>query len=269
MSRAAWWWASSKAPDTVAVGLLPPDVIDPGDQTYYQGEQIDLDVNNIGGAADSWTIDNLPPGLHTQEFTDRLRIYGTVSSTLLAPDVVKPSDQTYYVGQSFDFYIDNIGGAADSWMITGLPNGLQTQSFPGYLRVYGTIQSGVAAPDVLAPSDQTYYIGQTITPLVINNIGGAADSWTATPLPSGLSVTNETATSITISGRVEGSANTGPSIINPGNQTVTVGVPYSLTIYNVGGPIDLPWYVDTDWLPTGLSVTEEDEYHIVISGTPT
>lgn len=80
MSRAAWWWASDKAVTVEAPPALdPPDVVSPGDQTYYVGEVIDLTINNAGGAASSWTVGDLPSGLTTDEYPDRLHIHGTVT----------------------------------------------------------------------------------------------------------------------------------------------------------------------------------------------
>ena len=61
-----------------------------------------------------------------------------------------------------------------------------------------------------------------------------------------------------------------PSITNPGPQTYDIGVPLTLTIHNIGGPIDQPdgWEIRVGWLPTGLSATDEGPYHLTISGTP-
>jgi Leucine-rich repeat (LRR) protein len=145
-------------------------------------------------------------------------------------------------------------------------------------------------PQVTAPGDRTAEVGAAITPFTVTAVGGTAPyTWSATALPTGLSIdpasgevsgtpTAAGAPTVTVAATDANSqqgtatftftvtaAPTAPSVANPGNKTATVGTAIpSFSLSATGGVAPITWAAVG--LPDGLSVNPTSG---AVSGTPT
>lgn len=102
------------------------------------------------------------------------------------PDIASPGDQTYYENEVINLVVWNNGGPATTWTAGPFPEGIYANTYSDRIEIKGA--HGV--PDIVAVSNQNYYIGQTID-LYVYNGAGAAESWQADQLPNGLSITEQ------------------------------------------------------------------------------
>ena len=121
------------------------------------------------------------------------------------------------------------------------------------------LEPPVLEPPVLAnPGNLTYQVGVSVN-LRIDNNGGAATTWDANALPIGLSITEEYDDHCIISGVPQ--ALIAPSVVDPGDQTWSVGNPKNLPLSNIGGPANLWEEVDN---PVNIRITESRDYSALI-----
>ena len=145
-------------------------------------------------------------------------------------------------------------------------------------------------PTVANPGDKSAVTGTAITPFTVSASGGTAPyAWSATGLPSGLSInpssgevtgTPTTAGPATVTVTAtdanahSGSATftitvtaapTPPSVTNPGNKSFPAGAAIApFTVTAIGGTEPYTW--SADGMPTGLSINPTSG---AVSGTPT
>lgn len=152
-----------------------------------------------------------------------------------------------------------------------------------------TITTAGTALSVTNPGSQSSAVGAAAN-LTVKAAGGTAPySWSASGLPAGLSIGSSTGTitgtattagtsnvtvtatdnagkaaSATFSWTVSSVTGTSPVLTNPGNQTVYIGKPVTLSLQAAGGT--KPYVFKATGLPAGLSINAATG---VITGSPT
>ena len=275
------------------------------------GLSIDSETGLISGTIEGWTASTTPysvtitvtdyapetPQVATQTF-DWTVTAGVASVTLTQPD-----DQANAAGDDVYLPIEAIdgGGYALTYTASGLPDGLRIDPNSG--EIYGTIANSAAsatpysvtvtASDGYAsdsvtftwtvgavrlenPGDQTSLDGETIAlELTATNAGTGTLSWSASGLPTGLSINTSTGE---ITGTIDNNANSSDpyvatvtvtdgtdsssqtfdwyvsrlTLTNPGNQTNLEGATVSLQLASTDH-VNTPTYSATN-LPSGLSL---------------
>ncbi|MFD6986168.1 putative Ig domain-containing protein [Streptomyces sp. NPDC059956] len=152
-----------------------------------------------------------------------------------------------------------------------------------------TITTASTALSVTNPGSQSSAVGAAANLTVKASRGTAPYAWTATGLPAGLSIGSATGTisgtattagtsnvtvtatdnagkaaSATFSWTVSTVTGTSPVLTNPGNQTVYIGKPVSLSLQATGGT--KPYAFKATGLPAGLSINGATG---AITGSPT
>ncbi len=207
-----------------------------------------------GTAPYTWSATGLPAGLAIASST------GTITGT---PTTAGSSNVTVTATDN----AGKTGSASFSWTIT----------------TAGTALS------VTNPGGQSSTVGAAAN-LTVKATGGTAPyAWSATGLPAGLSIGSATGTitgtattagtsnvtvtatdnagkaaSATFSWTVSTVTGTSPVLTNPGNQTVYIGKPVSLSLQATGGT--KPYAFKATGLPAGLSINAATG---VITGSPT
>ncbi len=275
------------------------------------GLSIDSETGLISGTIEGWTASSTPysvtitvtdyapatPQVATQTFNWTVTA-GAASVTLTQPDnqVSAAGDFAYLPLEATDG-----GGYALTYTASGLPSGLSID--PGTGEIYGTIANAAAsstpysitvtASDGQAsdsktftwtvgavrldnPGDQTSLDGDTVSlQLTAANAGTGTLSWSATGLPTGLSINASTGE---ISGTIDNNAHSADpyavsvtvtdgtdssvqafnwyvgrlALTNPGNQTNLEGATVSLQLTSTDH-VNAPTYSAAN-LPSGLSL---------------
>ncbi|WP_306215275.1 putative Ig domain-containing protein [Actinoplanes sp. RD1] len=227
-----------------------------------------------------------------------------------APVVASPGGQTSATGVAVSLAMKATGGKAPLvWSASALPAGLTINSSTGVVsgkptatgRYTTTVTAKDAAKltgkvsfswDVAAPLTLTnpgtlqVTAGQPLTKALTASGGTTPYAWSASGLPSGLTINASTgvitgtpatpaaaaAVSVTVTDAAKRSAaasfsllvDAAVQVVNPGNQRAVVGRSTSLTMKATGGKSPYTW--SATGLPTGLALTKSTG---LVSGTPT
>lgn len=252
---AVFAWAIIAQPNSI------PTITDPGDQTNFIGDTVNLAIDASDGDGDAlfFTANNLPTGLTINPAS------GAISGTTAQAGA-------YAVLVTAD---DGNGGVANTvfvWNVIAVPN---------------------APPVIGPPSDQTNVLNDTVNvDIDATDADGDTLTYSAINLPPGLSINPNSGLisgNVTQAGRyaililVEdgnggsanavfnwvindaSSSNETPVLNNPGNQATVIDTAVSLTLAATDADADTLTFGATN-LPTGLSINANSG---VISGTAT
>ncbi|MEU7905319.1 putative Ig domain-containing protein [Actinoplanes sp. NPDC049118] len=226
-----------------------------------------------------------------------------------APVVTSPGNQASGVGSAVSLTIKATGGTAPlSWTATTLPAGLTINKTTGVIsgspsatgsyatkvtatdaaKLAGTVSftwTTGTAPTVANPGDRASTVNTAVSVTSAATGGTKPYTWSATGLPTGLSInastgaitgtpsqTGKFATTVTATAanKIAGKASynwdvaTALTVTNPGTQQATIGTSFSKTMTAGGGTSPYTW--SATGLPAGLTINGSTG---AISGTPT